>query len=521
MPKFRVVTPKGASFTVAGGGYGYEKEALDPIGAEIVEAPANEAEFIAAARTADAIYAKGMPITKTVIDALENCKVITLGSVGVDSVDVKAATARGIPVTNVPDTFIEEVADHAMMLLLAGFRRLVEQDRMVREGRWAEGRPALLKIPRLMGQTLGFISFGRVARAVAKRAAPFGLRMMAYDPFMPETLIYDHGVLPATLSEVLSQSDFVSMHAPARPEVHHMLGENAFSPDEEERDLHQHRPRRLPSNEEALIKALQEGWIAHAALDVLEKEPPSHNNPMLRMENVTLTAHVASASARFDEARKRRVGYELSLVLSGHVAGELRQSRRCCKTPRCGAGSRSAWSAARTASGARSLLARPVIAERRVALVELRFHACAVAPERRHVGAACFGRERQRLDFGAGANRGADAHDLHGAMHRALVELLQLDRHLGGAFGEIERALLELGQRKRARRKAPLRRLRARSSRRPSASAPWRGACRPATDDTACRAGSSAAPADIRSGHRRRHRRYRRRWRVRVPPARQ
>src|SRR6185295_12570208 len=85
MSKFRVVTPKGASFTVAGGGYDYEKEALDPVGAEIIEAPANEAEFIAAAKTADAIYAKGMPSTKTVIDALENCKVITLGSVGVDS----------------------------------------------------------------------------------------------------------------------------------------------------------------------------------------------------------------------------------------------------------------------------------------------------------------------------------------------------------------------------------------------------------------------------------------------------
>src|SRR3979490_2990275 len=306
MSKFKVVTPKGASFTVAGGGYAYEKEALDPIGAEIIEAPANEAEFVAAARTADAIYAKGMPITKTIIDALENCKVITLGSVGVDSVDVKAAPPRGIPVTNIPDTFIEEVADHAMMLLLAGFRRLVVQDKMVRDGRWAEGRPALLKIPRLMGQTLGFISFGRVARAVAKRAAPFGLRMMASD----------HGVLPATLSEVLSQSDFVSMHAPARPEVHHMLGETHFR---------QMKPsavfintgRGATVNEEALIKALQEGWIAHAALDVLETEPPSHNNPMLSMENVTMTAHVASASARFDEARKRRVGYELSLVLSG------------------------------------------------------------------------------------------------------------------------------------------------------------------------------------------------------------
>src|SRR3954462_9016580 len=225
MPKFTIVTPKGASFTVAGGGYGYEMEALEPIDAEIVEAPANEAEFSAAARNADASYGKGMRITRPIIDALENCKVITLGSVGVDSVDVKAATARGIPVTNIPDTFIEEVADHAMTLLLAGFRRLIAQDRMVREGRWSEGRPMLSTIPRLAGQTLGFISFGRVARAVARRATPFGLRLMAYDPFISETIISECGVLPATLSEVLSQSDFVSMHAPARPEVHHMLDE--------------------------------------------------------------------------------------------------------------------------------------------------------------------------------------------------------------------------------------------------------------------------------------------------------
>jgi D-3-phosphoglycerate dehydrogenase len=316
MSKFKVVTPKGASFTVAGGGYDYEREALDPIGAEIVEAPANEAEFIAAARDADAIYAKGMPITKAIIDALENCKAIALGSVGVDSVDVKAATARGIPVTNIPDTFIEEVADHAMMLLLSGFRRLVEQDKMVREGRWSEGRPALLKIPRLMGQTLGFISFGRVARAVAARAAPFGLRMMAYDPYIEEMVMLDRGVLPATLSEVLSQSDFVSMHAPATPEARGMLKEKHFR-QMKKNALFVNTGRGPTVDEAALIKALQEGWIAHAALDVLEKEPPSHNNPLLSMDNVTLTAHVASASARFDEARKRRVGHELSLVLQG------------------------------------------------------------------------------------------------------------------------------------------------------------------------------------------------------------
>src|SRR5437879_10190447 len=111
----------------------------------------------AAAREADALYAKGRRITKKIIDGLERCRVISLGSVGVDSVDVAAATARGVPVTNVPDTFIEEVDDHAMTLLLATFRRLTTMGRMVREGRWREGRPLLYRFPRLMGQTLGLV----------------------------------------------------------------------------------------------------------------------------------------------------------------------------------------------------------------------------------------------------------------------------------------------------------------------------------------------------------------------------
>lgn len=317
MAKFKIYTPAGASFTVAGGGYDYEMEALQGLDAEIIEAPATEDGFIAAAaHDADAIYAKGMRITKKVIDSLKKCRSITLGSVGVDSVDVKAATARGIPVTNVPDTFIEEVADHAMTLLLAGFRRVIEQDRMVREGRWAEGRPALLKIPRLMGQTLGFVSFGRVARAVARRARPFGLQMIAYDPFVEEQIMPEYGVMPVTLNEVMERSDFVSMHAPARPECEKMLREEHFRR-MKKTAIFINTGRGPTVDEAALIKALQEGWMAHAALDVLEVEPPSHNNPLLRMENVTLSAHTASASARFDEARKRRVGQELALVLQG------------------------------------------------------------------------------------------------------------------------------------------------------------------------------------------------------------
>jgi D-3-phosphoglycerate dehydrogenase len=190
MAKFKIVTPAGASFSVAGVGYKLEMEGLAPLDADIVEiADGTEDEFVTAARDADALYAKGRLITKRMIDGLERCKIIALGSVGVDSVDIPAATARGIPVTNVPDTFIEEVADHTILLILATYRRLVVMDRLVREGRWTEGRPMLSQFPRLMGRTLGFIAFGHVARAVAVRARAFGLHLLAYDPYVEELVL--------------------------------------------------------------------------------------------------------------------------------------------------------------------------------------------------------------------------------------------------------------------------------------------------------------------------------------------
>ncbi len=309
MARFKILTP-------AGGSYDHEMEALAGLDAEIIEGPADEDGFARMAPTADAIYAKGIRITARIINAATRCRVIALGSVGVDSVDIAAATQAGIPVTNVPDTFIEEVADHAMTLLLGGFRRLVQQDRMVRDGRWREGRPLLSQFPRLMGLTLGFIAFGHVARAVALRARPFGLRMLAHDPYIEELVMPPYGVEPATLDEVLTRSDFVSMHAPATPEAQGMLGERHFrlmKPGA----LFINTGRGSTVDEAALITALQQGWIAGAALDVLETEPPRQDNPLLQMDNVTLTAHVASASARFDPARKRRVGLELALALQG------------------------------------------------------------------------------------------------------------------------------------------------------------------------------------------------------------
>ena len=310
MPSFTIAT-------TAGGGYTYENEALGKLDAAFVEAPSGDEDaLIDVARDADAIYGKGPPISRRVIESLTKCRIIALGSVGVDAVDVVAATEHGVPVTNCPDTFIDEVADHAMTLLLGGFRRLVQHDCMVRTGRWKEGRAHLYAFPRLKGLTLGFVSFGHIPRAVAERARPFGLRMLAYDPYIEELVMGRYGVLPATFPEVLEQSDFVSIHAPGTPETPHLLGEAEFKR-MKPTALFINTGRGQTVDEAALITALEQKWIAGAALDVLEVEPPRQDNPLLAMENVTLTAHVASASARFDPARKRHVGHELALALSG------------------------------------------------------------------------------------------------------------------------------------------------------------------------------------------------------------
>ena len=320
MAEFKVVTqkPAGVTFDLADGAYSLERLALDPIGAEIVEIDAaSEDEFIAEAKDADALIARGRPITRKIIEALENCKVISLGSGGADTVDVVAATEHGIPVTNVPDTFIEEVADHTMMLLLASFRRLNVMDAMVKDGRWSEGRPLLSEFPRLWGQTLGFISFGHVAKATSVRAKAFGVNMIAFDPYIEELSMTEYGVEPiSTLEEMLQRSDIVSMHAPSTQEVHHLMSEDQFRA-MKPTALFINNGRGPTVDEKALIKALEEGWIAGAGLDVFEQEPPDPENPLLHMGNVISTPHVASASQRMAPETRRRVGQELSLVLTG------------------------------------------------------------------------------------------------------------------------------------------------------------------------------------------------------------
>ena len=314
---YKVVIQRSPSTGPQPSNFDLEMEALAQLDVEIKEIVSeDEDEFIAEARDADAVYVQRVNLTRRGIESLEKCKVISTGSVGVDKIDVGAATERGIPVTNVPDVFIEEVADHTMVLILSTYRRVTLMDKMARDDRWLKGRGVLYAFPRLFGMTLGLISFGNIARAVAHRAAPFGLRILAHDPYLSELSMTKAGVEPVGLTELLQRSDIVSMHAPATRETHHMMGEDQFrlmSP----QSIFINTSRGDTVDEKALIRALDEKWISAAGLDVLEKEPPDPENPILKMDNVILSPHVGSASARMDPERRRRVGREIALVLRG------------------------------------------------------------------------------------------------------------------------------------------------------------------------------------------------------------
>ena len=297
--------------------YSLELEALAPI-ADIIEVAADSPEeFAQGVRKMDAIITSwGFRIDAELINQLENCVVIGVGSVGVDMVDIEAATAAGIVVTNVPDVFIEEVADHAMMLLLASARRMKTMDRMSANDQWWSGRPLLNHTPRLMGQTLGLFAYGNVARCTARRAKAFGMHVIAYDPYVSELIVSEDGVEPVSFEELLSRSDYVSVHAPHNEETHHCFSTHEFSLMQDTAMII-NTARGPIIDEQALIEALQSQSIAGAGLDVLEQEPPALDNPLLNMENVLLSPHVASATTRMRPETRRRVGREVALVLRG------------------------------------------------------------------------------------------------------------------------------------------------------------------------------------------------------------
>jgi D-3-phosphoglycerate dehydrogenase len=318
--KVVVISPWG-NFGEAG-----EREILERAGCEVVVSSARgEDEVIEAARDADGIIYTGA-ITRRFMESLTRCKVIARSSIGMDVVDgVEVATEKGIVISNVPDVFVDEVANHTMALLLACVRWIVPVAQFVKEGGWgARGagrgsgqRRPMGMIHRITGETLGLIGFGNIARAVAKRAAGFDLKLVAYDPYIAPQVFERYGVRQAPLAQVLQDSDFVSLHVPLIPETHHLIGAPQFGL--MKRDSILINTCRGPVvDEAALIEALRSGQILGAGLDVTEKEPIDADNPLLTMPNVVVTPHMASLSDWAGAERRRRPAHEVAAVLTGH-----------------------------------------------------------------------------------------------------------------------------------------------------------------------------------------------------------
>jgi len=294
-----------------------EAEELAKVNAELVGADCvTEDEIIEAAKGADAILTSAAQITRRVMEALPKCKVIIRYGIGFDTIDVDAATDNSILVVNIPDFCFEEVSNHAIILLLACAKKLILLNNGIKQGRWGEVSRALAPMGSIYGQTLGVIGCGNLGRMTARKAQCFGLKIFGYDPYVDKSLTKEYGITLVSLPELLKESDFISVHTPLNKETWHLIGEKEFK---------QMKPtayfintsRGSVVDEPALIKALQEKWIAGAGLDVFEKEPVDADNPLLKMDNVVVTPHSASYS---DDAFKRlrtSVGQEAARVLSG------------------------------------------------------------------------------------------------------------------------------------------------------------------------------------------------------------
>lgn len=229
------------------------------------------------------------------LDRAPRLRVVANMAVGYDNVDVPACTARGVMVTNTPGVLTETTADLAFALILAAARRLVEAARFLAAGQWKAWGPMLLTGQDVYGSTLGLVGFGRIGQAVARRARGFDMRILYYDtrryPEAEETLRATW--LP--LEELLREADVVSIHAPLTPETYHLIGE---------RELRLMKPTAVLVNtargplvdEQALCRALREGWIWAAGLDVFEKEPIGPDHPLLSLPNVVALPHIGSAS---------------------------------------------------------------------------------------------------------------------------------------------------------------------------------------------------------------------------------
>ena len=298
-----------------------EREVMASVGGELVVAPDGSEETLAAlAEDVDGILTCFAQVTPKVVEVAKRCVVIGRYGVGVDNIAVDTATRLGILVTWVPDYCVDEVSDHALALLLAWNRGINRFDSAVKAGHWH--LELTMPIHRLRGRKLGIIGLGRIGKALSRKAGAFGMEVLASDPFVSAEAASDAGARLADMATVLRESDFVSVHTPLTPETRNIIGKD---------QLAMMKPSAFLINvargplvdEDALYQALKRKQIAGAGLDVLVDVPPPPDHPLLGLDNVVLTPHVAFFSQESVRELQVRATEEVARVLTGRMPDNI------------------------------------------------------------------------------------------------------------------------------------------------------------------------------------------------------
>ena len=292
------------------------RRVLSQVGAELrLAADVTPEAILQVARSADATLVTYAKINAEMIRQMTQCRIIARFGIGVDNVDIAAATRAGILLTRVPDYCIDEVSDHTLALLLALVRKIPFSNSRVHAGSWQMS--AVAPIHRLRGSVLGLVGFGRIPRLVAPKAQAFGLKVLTYDPFISQDIAIAAGVEKVDFAQLVKLSDYISIHAPLVPETDHLFNAEIFA---------QMKPTAYLVNtargpivdEGALARALDAGQLAGAALDVLSQEPPSRS-PLFGRDNVILTPRTSFYSVESLVELQVKAAEEVVRVLTGQA----------------------------------------------------------------------------------------------------------------------------------------------------------------------------------------------------------
>lgn len=262
----------------------------------------------------DVLVTQYADINREVIENLAHCRMIIRYAIGVDNIDLAAASERGIPVVNVPDYGIDEVSTYAVTLLLCAARKIPQTIDMIRRAEW---NYAITKpMYRTAGKTVGLIGFGRIPRAVAKKLSGFDMQILAYDPFVSEESAKELGVKLVSFEELVCQSDYISVHCPLTAQTHHIVNEDVLRAMKKTAFLI-NTSRGATVDTEALYRACRDGEIAGAAIDVTEQEPLPAGSPLRTLNNLIITPHIAWYTEEAIATLKEKLAQEIIRVYEG------------------------------------------------------------------------------------------------------------------------------------------------------------------------------------------------------------